>query len=105
MANVCDYCSRGVQYGHTLQHRRGVAGGRWKRKAQKVKRSWKPNLHYARILENGILVRRRLCTRCLRRAKKAMEIAKSAKETEEKKNLNNSKSGKSKAKVNLRAKE
>ena len=70
MAYICEHCGKGVQYGHNIRHKRGVAGGRWKRKAQKTPRVWLPNLHWARVVENGQVVRRRLCTKCLRRAER-----------------------------------
>lgn len=70
MSYECDYCGKGVQVGRNIRHKRGVAGGRWKRKAQKTRRIWKPNLHNTRVVENGEVVQRRLCTKCLRRAER-----------------------------------
>ncbi len=67
---ACEYCGKGKQVGHRIRHHRGVAGGRWKRKAPKTRRLWLPNLHNARVIENGKIVRRRLCTKCLRRAER-----------------------------------
>lgn len=68
MAYQCEYCEKGTQAGHNIRHHRGVAGGRWKRKAQKTKKTWTPNLHYVKVIEGGKIVRRRLCTKCMRRA-------------------------------------
>lgn len=68
MAYLCEYCQKRIQAGHNIKHHRGVAGGRWKRKAQKTLRNWRPNLHNVRVIEAGKIVRRRLCTKCLRRA-------------------------------------
>lgn len=83
MANKCEYCEKGVQIGRNIRHKRGVAGGRWKRKAQKTFRKWSPNLHSVRVIEKGKVVRRRLCTKCMRRAdrpgKKKEEIKKEEK--------------------------
>lgn len=79
MAYSCDHCGKGVQIGRNIRHKRGVAGGRWKRKAQKTPRQWLPNLHWARVVEDKKVVRRRLCTKCLRRA----ERPKSTKSKEE----------------------
>ena len=69
MAYVCDYCSRGVQYGEISTHHRGVAGGRWKKKAQSTRKVFKPNLHVARVPVAGDVVKMRLCTKCLRKLK------------------------------------
>lgn len=68
MAYSCDFCGRGVQYGETSAHHRGVAGGRWKKKAQATRKVFKPNLHVRRIqIANAEMVKVRLCTKCLRK--------------------------------------
>lgn len=69
MAYSCDYCARTVQYGETSAHHRGVAGGRWKNKAQSTRKVFKPNLHIARVKVLGEMVKLRLCTKCLRKLK------------------------------------
>lgn len=69
MAYSCDYCGKGVQYGETSAHHRGVAGGRWKNKAQSTRKVFKPNLHIARVKVAAELVKLRLCTKCLRKLK------------------------------------
>ena len=55
----CDNCGKGVMFGHNVSHS--------KRRTQKI---FKPNLHEARVLLNGVRVRKRLCTKCLRMYKK-----------------------------------
>lgn len=55
----CDNCGKGVLYGHNVSHS--------KRRTQKI---FKPNLHSTRILLDGVYVRKRLCTKCLRMYKK-----------------------------------
>ncbi len=67
MAYMCDYCGKGVQYGETGVHGRGVAGGRWKKRAQKTRKVFKPNLHYRKVTIKGEAIRVRLCTKCLRK--------------------------------------
>ena len=61
MSYVCDNCARGIQYGGTHAHRRGVAGGRWKKRAQRTRKVFKPNLHKWMGMK--------LCTKCLRKLK------------------------------------
>lgn len=73
---ACDHCGKGIRFGHSISHRRGVAGGRWKKKAPKTNRIWMPNLHVARVVEAGNVVRRRLCTKCLRRAERPKLVKK-----------------------------
>lgn len=57
MAYECDYCLKTVDHGHLVSHAKN-----------RTKTLRKPNLHSARVVENGATVRRLLCTKCLRRA-------------------------------------
>ena len=73
MSIRCDICGKGKIYGISRTHKRGVAGGQWKKKAPKTQKIFKPNLHYAWIpTESGKKVRMRLCTKCLRAIKKGL---------------------------------
>lgn len=72
MAFACDMCGKGTIIGRQHKHHPGVAGGRWKRRAPKTVKVFKPNLHAAHILVDGMKKRVRLCTKCLRIAKDAM---------------------------------
>jgi ribosomal protein L28 len=47
-----------------------VAGGRWKKRAQKTQRVFKPNLQAVIILDQGQESRVKLCMKCLKRVKK-----------------------------------
>ena len=76
MAYACDYCGKGVQYGETGKHHRGVAGGRWKKRAPKTQRIFKANLVRLSIIEKGLTKRIRLCTKCLKRIRKDMKDGK-----------------------------
>lgn len=64
MAMKCFKCGKGVMYGHRVSHAKN-----------RTNRIFKPNLHNARILVNGAGKRVRLCTKCLRRAKKPIYAA------------------------------
>lgn len=66
----CYYCGKGVLFGRRHTHHRGVAGGRWKKRAPKTQRIFRPNLQRANIIENGKIKRVKLCTKCLKRIKK-----------------------------------
>lgn len=59
MAYVCDYCSKTVDRGHLVSHAKN-----------RVITIRKPNLHQAKVLENGQTVKRLLCTKCLRKAER-----------------------------------
>lgn len=58
--------------GRQSKHHPGVAGAQWRKRAQKTLKVFRPNLHWARIAVNGTRKRVRLCTKCLRLAKRAM---------------------------------
>lgn len=70
MSYICDNCGKTGVYGVTGRHSRGVAGKRWRKRAQKTKRMFWPNLQKVSFLENGKRVTMRLCTSCLSRFKK-----------------------------------
>lgn len=67
---VCYHCEKGILYGRSHTHHRGVAGGRWKKRAPKTQRIFEPNLQPIDIIENGKIKHVRLCTKCLKRIKK-----------------------------------
>ena len=60
----CENCGKGVMYGHNVSHAKN-----------RTRRLFKPNLHSAKVVIEGIGKRLRLCTKCLRRAKKEMQKA------------------------------
>jgi len=68
----CYHCEKGVLYGRSHTHHRGVAGGRWKKRAPKTQRIFKVNLQRIDIVENSNVKEVRLCTKCLKRVKKDM---------------------------------
>lgn len=71
-ANVCYHCGKGVLFGRSHTHHRGVAGGRWKKRAPKTQRVFKPNLQKVEIIEDGSNLNVKLCTKCLKRVRKDM---------------------------------
>jgi len=68
----CYHCEKSLLYGRSHTHHRGVAGGRWKKRAPKTQRIFKANLVRLSIIEKGKAVRIRLCTKCLKRIRKDM---------------------------------
>lgn len=68
----CYHCGKSVLYGRQHTHHRGVAGGRWKKRAPKTRRIFKPNLQPVKILVKGEVERVKLCSKCLKRIKKDM---------------------------------
>lgn len=66
----CFHCEKGVMHGRSHTHHRGVAGGRWKKRAQKTQKIFKPNLQPIVVINQGKEQRVRLCMKCLKRVKK-----------------------------------
>ncbi|OGH50525.1 MAG: 50S ribosomal protein L28 [Candidatus Levybacteria bacterium RIFCSPLOWO2_12_FULL_37_14] len=62
----CQNCGKGSMYGHKVSHAKN-----------RTKRLFRPNLHPMRLTVNGATKRVKLCTKCLRTAKKEIK-AKSA---------------------------
>ncbi len=58
MARECSVCGKKPVVGNNVSHAHN-----------KSKRLWKPNLQKIRVLENGQIVRKQVCTRCLRSGK------------------------------------
>ena len=70
---VCYHCGKGIIFGRSHTHHRGVAGGRWKKRAPKTQKIFRPNLQKVEILEQGKALTVRLCTKCIKRVKKDMK--------------------------------
>jgi large subunit ribosomal protein L28 len=55
----CYSCGKGVAYGNNVSHANN-----------KTRRTWRPNLQVARVLdENGKIIKVKVCTRCLNAGK------------------------------------
>jgi large subunit ribosomal protein L28 len=72
---MCDNCGKTTVYGRQSTHSRGVAGKRWKKRAQKTMRTFKPNLQKIAVMVAGTKVQLKLCTDCIRRFKKDGKLA------------------------------
>ncbi|OGV94191.1 hypothetical protein A3A66_04250 [Microgenomates group bacterium RIFCSPLOWO2_01_FULL_46_13] len=57
MSFRCDNCGRGTDYGNLVSHAKN-----------RVKTRRKPNLHRVRVVVAGKIIKRLLCSRCIRRA-------------------------------------
>ena len=62
MAQKCEVCGKGPQYGNVISHANNAR-----------RRRWNPNLRKVRALVNGARKQLRVCTSCIRagRVKKA----------------------------------
>lgn len=76
MKNACYNCGKTVLFGRSHTHHRGVAGGRWKKRAPKTQRVFKANFVRLSIIEKGIKKRVRLCAKCLKRVRKDIKDGK-----------------------------
>ena len=66
MAFVCENCGKGIAFGRQSSHGRGVAGKRWKKRAQTTLRTFKPNIQKYKGMK--------LCTNCIKRLKKDKQV-------------------------------
>jgi large subunit ribosomal protein L28 len=64
----CDICGKTTTYGRNIRHKHS---GRWERKAPKTNRAFKANVQNKTLVVNGIPLRLKICTRCLRTTLKA----------------------------------
>lgn len=69
MAYKCELCSKKTHAGRQHTHHTGVAGGQWKRRAQKTFRDFAPNLHWVTMPLNGVMTRVRACAKCIKRVR------------------------------------
>ncbi|HUY15002.1 MAG TPA: 50S ribosomal protein L28 [Terriglobia bacterium] len=60
MAQVCDICGKGPQFGNNISHAHNV-----------TRRRWNPNLQAVHALVNGVSKRIRVCTTCIKSGKVA----------------------------------
>ena len=68
MARVCDICGKGPSVGRRLQYR-GLPkykGGIGLKITANEKRRFLPNLQKVKVLLNGAVCRKRVCTACIR---------------------------------------
>lgn len=59
MAYKCEFCGKGVAYGHAVSHAKN-----------RVRRLFKPNLQKIRALRDGVNIRVKFCTSCIKRLKR-----------------------------------
>lgn len=71
MSKKCEICNKGIITGNSIA-RRGLAkkkGGIGLHTTGVNKRRFLPNLQKIRVLENGRVIRKRVCTACLKSGK------------------------------------
>lgn len=73
MKNECYHCGKGKLLGRQHTHHRGVAGGRWKKRAPKTLKVYSPNLQKVKIMVGAVAKQVKMCTKCLKRVKKDMK--------------------------------
>jgi len=93
----CDNCGKKTQIGRQSKHRRGVASKKFRKKATKKPKSFKPNIQKTTIRVGGLKMSMKLCTTCIKTIKKkAAEktVKKESKPKKTKKSGKQSKTGK-----------
>ena len=67
--NKCYVCAKGIAFGNNVSHANN-----------KTRRTWKPNLQVARVVQGDKIVKVKVCTRCLaagkiQRAPRGVQVA------------------------------
>lgn len=68
MARVCELCGKGTIAGHNVQHHSKKS--KWRYKAPKTNRVFRPNLQKLNIEIDGKLVKKRICMKCYKKIRK-----------------------------------
>ncbi|PLX67671.1 MAG: 50S ribosomal protein L28 [Denitrovibrio sp.] len=58
MAKRCEVCGKGPMFGHQISHAHNVS-----------RRVFYPNVHRIRVVEQGAVVRKKVCTKCMKAGK------------------------------------
>ncbi|PLX68532.1 MAG: 50S ribosomal protein L28 [Denitrovibrio sp.] len=58
MAKRCEICGKGPMFGHQISHAHNVN-----------RRVFYPNVHRIRVVESGVVVRKKVCTKCMKAGK------------------------------------
>lgn len=65
---VCEICGKSAVVGRSQQHKRGVAGKRWRKRAQSTRRVFKVNLQKKTVkFASGETSQMRICSKCIKR--------------------------------------
>lgn len=72
---ICANCGKHTVVGRSQQHARGVAGKRWKKRAQSTPRLFRVNIQKATVVVGGEEKKLNLCTKCIKRFKKEGKLA------------------------------
>ncbi len=70
MAYRCEICGKKTSAGRSQTHKRGVAGRRWRKRAQSTHRLFRPNLQKKTLVISGEKKKMKICTKCIKRIKK-----------------------------------
>lgn len=74
MSLVCEFCGKSKSEGNSQMHRRGVAGKRWRKRAQVTPRTFYANLQLKTFKIGEVRKQMRVCATCLKRIKKFGKI-------------------------------
>lgn len=58
MSNKCQVCGKGQASGNNVSHSN-----------RHTRRKWNPNIQTVRVDENGTVMRKKVCTKCIRSGK------------------------------------
>ncbi|MDQ6985362.1 MAG: bL28 family ribosomal protein [Candidatus Dojkabacteria bacterium] len=75
MARKCEITGKSTSFGNSKKHRRGKsgAGGTWRFKAPKTRRTWRPNLRKVKLEINGVTKRVKISMKAYKKLRKLQE--------------------------------
>ena len=67
---ACEICGKHTSVGRSKRHKRGVAGKRWRKRAQVTPRLFNPNIQVKTLVVNGEKKKMKVSAKCIKRIKK-----------------------------------
>jgi len=74
MSYICAVSGKKVQIGRSQRHGRGVAGKRWRKRAQATRRTFVPNLQKQTLIKDGKKVKVWVAAKYLKKLKTGATI-------------------------------
>jgi large subunit ribosomal protein L28 len=72
MSKVCEICNKSTTFGKNIRHKHA---DKWRNRAPKTSRKWKPNLRTAKVKIDGKVKKVKLCMKCYKTLAKKGKLA------------------------------
>ena len=67
---ACEICGKKTVMGRSKTHKRGIAGKRWRKRAQVTPRLFVANIQKKKVVSGGVEKTIKICAKCIKRIKK-----------------------------------